>query len=138
MESLPGGTIQWGQRVKKVEVGSITFQDSTETGLDLIVGADGAWSIVRPLLTHIPPFYSGVSGFDIRLADVKQHPEIDEMVGNGSLFAFGESDRKVLLTQRNGDGSLRTYAMGPQPESWTKDMSLDSSNAEIMRAILAK
>jgi 2-polyprenyl-6-methoxyphenol hydroxylase-like FAD-dependent oxidoreductase len=138
LDSLPEGCIQWGKRVKKVEVGTIIFEDSTESGFGLIVGADGAWSKVRPLLTHIPPFYSGVSGFDIRLADAKKHPEIDAMVGNGSLFAFGESDRKVLLTQRNGDGSLRTYAMGPQPESWIKDMEVNSRETEEARAALAK
>lgn len=139
LKSLPEATIQWGKRVKKAKVGSITFEDGTaESGFDLIVGADGAWSKIRPLLTYIPPFYAGISGFDIRLADAKKHPEIDAMVGNGSLFAFGESDRRVLLTQRNGDGSVRTYAMGPQPESWIKDMAFNSGKNEDVRAALAK
>lgn len=131
--------MRWGKRVGKVDIGMITFEDgSFEGGFDLIVGADGAWSKVRPLLTHIPPSYSGVSGFDIRLTDAKLHPEIDAMVGNGSMFAFGEEDRKVLLTQRNGDGSLRTYAVGPQPESWIKDSKISSGTTEEIRATLAK
>lgn len=139
MESLPEKMIVWGKKVKMVAIGRIEFVDgSVESGFDLIVGADGAWSKVRPLLTHVPPFYAGVSGFDIRLADAKAHPEIDAMVGNGSLFAFGEADRKALLTQRNGDGSLRTYAIGPQPESWIKDTKLDFNNTEAIRAALAK
>lgn len=139
LESLPEGMVRWGKRVGKVEIGRITFEDgNVEEEFDLIVGADGARSKVRPLLTHISPFYSGVSGFDIRLADAKLHPETDAMVGNGSMFAFGEEDRRVLLTQRNGDGTLRTYAVGPQPESWIKDTKISSGTTEEIREALTK
>lgn len=139
IDSLPAETIIWGKRVKNVEMGKIEFKDgSFEGGFDLIVGADGARSKVRHLLTHIPPFYSGVSGFDIRLADVKAHPEIDRMVGHGSLFAFGEEDRKVLLTQRNGDGSLRTYAVSSQPEGWIKDAKIAGGTIEEIREMLVR
>jgi 2-polyprenyl-6-methoxyphenol hydroxylase-like FAD-dependent oxidoreductase len=122
LDSLPEDTIRWGHRVASVEVGTIHFRDQpTATGFDLIVGADGAWSKVRPLLTTVPPFYSGISGIELRRPDIEnRHPELAAMVGKGSHFVFGEGERKVVLSQRQGDGSLGTYAFMHKPENYLK------------------
>lgn len=140
ISSLPPSMIQWGKRVSRVSASSIEFEDGVvEGGFDLIVGADGAWSKVRPLLTHIPPFYSGISGFDIRLIDAdRRHPEISALVGRGSMFVFGEEDRQTMLCQRNGDGSIRCYMMGSRPESWIKDPGYDISSPDAVREALLK
>lgn len=140
LDSLPPSMIQWGKRVSKVSVGSIEFENgSSEAGFDLIVGADGAWSKVRPLLTHIPPFYSGISGFDIQLKDVdKRHPEISSMVGRGSMFCFGEEDKQAMMFQRNGDGSIRCYYFSSKPESWVKDPGYDNASQEAVKEALFK
>jgi 2-polyprenyl-6-methoxyphenol hydroxylase-like FAD-dependent oxidoreductase len=138
LDSVPEDMIQWGKRVKSVEVGKIAFEDGTTAeGFDLIVGADGAWSKVRPLLTTIPPFYSGVSGFDIKLVDAdNRHPNISAMVGRGSFFAFGEEDKQALMFQRNGDGSIRCYAFSTKPESWIKNPGYDVSDDEAIKSAL--
>lgn len=138
LSSLPPSIIRWGKRASRVSVGSVEFEDgSVESGFDLIVGADGAWSKVRPLLTHIPPFYSGISGFDIRLHDVdRRHPEISAMVGRGSLFVFGEEDRQAILHQRNGDGSIRCYLVGSKPEFWIANPGYDISSPQAVREAL--
>ncbi|KAF2671756.1 putative salicylate hydroxylase [Microthyrium microscopicum] len=143
LDSLPNGIVQWGKRVKSVDVelederpqGLVRFEDgSQESGYDLIVGADGAWSKVRPLVTHIPPFYSGVAGIDIRLDEADtRHSEISKMVGRGSYFVFGEEERRVLLCQRNGDGSIRIYAVGSAPESWVKGPGYDFDDVEAVQ-----
>jgi 2-polyprenyl-6-methoxyphenol hydroxylase-like FAD-dependent oxidoreductase len=138
LDSLPEDMIKWGHRVKSVELGTIHFEHGSESGFDLIVGADGAWSKVRPLVTYNVPFYSGIAGLDIRLANAdKNHPKISAMVGRGSYFAFGEDDRQVILVQRNGDGSIRAYAMAHRPENWIKGgAGLDVTKPEEVRASL--
>ena len=62
-ESLPEGTIRWESRLRSVDEDlSLHFDHGIEKGFDLIVGADGAWSKVRPLVSKVQPFYAGISG----------------------------------------------------------------------------
>jgi 2-polyprenyl-6-methoxyphenol hydroxylase-like FAD-dependent oxidoreductase len=138
LDSLDDDTVQWNSAVKIVEKGTIHFDGRSESGWDLIVGADGAWSKVRPLLTDATPSYSGVSGVEMHFADAnKRHPEISKMVGNGSYFAFGDEIGHVLLTQRDGEGRLRSYALGMRPENWIKD-ELDQTSPATVRSQLLK
>ncbi len=63
IESLPDETIKWGHKVKSVRaVGSgrheVAFSNGSTYISDLVVGADGAWSKVRALVTAIKPAYS--------------------------------------------------------------------------------
>ncbi|MBB5936149.1 FAD-dependent oxidoreductase [Streptomyces zagrosensis] len=88
-----------------------------ERTCDLLVGADGSWSRVRPLLTDATPTYTGVSFIEISIAEVeRRRPALSRLVGHGSLFAF--ADGKALMAQRNGDGSVRTYVGLSVPEDW--------------------
>lgn len=138
LDSLPQGTIQWGHKVRLIstsskgkgkhevhlETASGTFTES----FDLVVGADGAWSKVRPLLSDTNPHYSTISCLDTRIRSVDTlHPAISKLVGQGVYFAC--SDRKALVAQRNGDGSIRTYIMLQKPETWLKDVGVDWSDA---------
>jgi 2-polyprenyl-6-methoxyphenol hydroxylase-like FAD-dependent oxidoreductase len=138
IESLPEGIIQWGKPVKSVEIGSITFTNGeVQKGWDLIVGADGAWSKVRHLLTTVTPFYSGISGIDLRLAKLEErHPDLSALVGKGSFFAFGEEDKRVMLMQRNANGVLRNYCFGAKPESWIKGTNIDFKDQQAVKKML--
>ncbi len=55
--SLPEGTIQWDHKVLSITADAcrrtINFANGAAAEADLIVGADGAWSNVRPLLSDI-------------------------------------------------------------------------------------
>lgn len=124
INSLPDGLIRWGSDVRSVEPGTVHLNSGSESGFDLIVGADGAWSKVRPLLTTVHPFFSGVAGYDMRIGDIDaRHPDLARVLGKGSYFIFGEAERKTLQCQRNGDGSMRVYAFMRKPESWAKEVS---------------
>lgn len=127
LDSLPASTVRWGKKLAKAEVGTLHFADGTsETGFDLVIGADGAWSKVRPLVTTVQPFYSGVSGVDIDIRDVdKRYPELSAMTGRGSHFAWGDEIQQSILSQRTGDGSIRAYAFSREPESWVKTNTFD-------------
>jgi hypothetical protein len=56
------------------------------------VGADGAWSRVRPLLSAAVPEYVGITYLEFELTDVvTRHPELARLVGTGSLFALSDN-----------------------------------------------
>ena len=138
LDSLPEGVIQWGHKVRslfpssqgngKHEISLETASGTRTETFDLVVGADGAWSKVRALLSDIKPQYSTISSLDTRIRSVDTlYPAISKLVGQGTYFAF--SDKKGLVAQRNGDGSIRTYIMVQKPETWLKDVDVDWSDA---------
>jgi 2-polyprenyl-6-methoxyphenol hydroxylase-like FAD-dependent oxidoreductase len=54
----------------------ITFASgSISTGFDLVVGADGAWSKLRGLLTDETSFYSGLSYIETEIKNVREAPK---------------------------------------------------------------
>lgn len=138
IDSLPADTIRWNSNLRSVEPGTLHFAHSTETGFDLIVGADGAWSKVRPAVHSFLPFYSSTSMFEVRLRDIDtKHPDLGRMTGQGSFFAFGEDDGKIMLCQRQQDTSLRVYLGAQTGEDWIKDGHVDTSKPDEARAQLA-
>ena len=124
VESLPAGTVQWGVKVTTVTpTGAgrhvLTFADGTSTETDVLVGADGAWSKVRPLLSDAVPAYSGLSFVEAHLSDVdERHPRHSALVGPGSMFALSEG--RGMIAQRNGDGRIRVYVAIQASEEWVR------------------
>lgn len=140
LDSIPEDIIHWGTKVKNVDVNGQSIELSSgpiHTGFDLIVGADGAWSKVRQALSHVAPFYSGISGYEIILsADMlAKHPETNALVGKGSLFVLG-SDGQCLLNQRQGDGSVKVLACASKKENWIADRGVDPQDFDAVRKVL--
>lgn len=151
VDSLEPGTIQWAKKLVKIEptvTGSkksgydLHFADgAVETGFDLVVGADGAWSKVRPLLTDVRPFYSGITGIELWANNVAEtNPWLSEYTGNGSSFMF-HKDRAVIC-QRNGSvgvkDSIRVLVSVRQPEDWSDACGIDWTNPAVAREELAE
>src|ERR1700691_501256 len=66
LDSLPAGTILWGHKLTAVAPLSgsqhtLTFANGSTVTTNLLVGADGAWSKVRPLLSDAKPEYVGTT-----------------------------------------------------------------------------
>lgn len=95
------------------------FEQGIETGFDLIVGADGAWSKVRNALTEQKPFFSGVAGYNLSISNAAETaPAVSKFVNRGSIFSF--SDGKSINAQQLGSGDIDVHA-------WlTQDTPLDS------------
>ncbi|CDO75942.1 hypothetical protein BN946_scf184873.g31 [Trametes cinnabarina] len=125
LDAVPQDAIKWGHAfVAGRALGGgqheLTFSNGLVTTTDFLVGADGAHSRVRPLVSPATPIYHDVTGAEISLApEVAARPEnrdISEAVGEGSCYA-GENE-KVLMFQRNGDGRIRAYAWHRGPLEW--------------------
>ncbi|WP_371790792.1 FAD-dependent monooxygenase [Streptomyces sp. NBC_01471] len=138
LDSLPTGTVRWGAKATGARAladgrHEVTLADGTAFTTDLLVGADGAWSRVRPLLSAEVPAYTGVSIVEADLQDADtRHPASAVVVGGGMLFALG--DRKGFLAHRESDGSLHVYATLTVPREWTS--TVDFTDAEGARAVV--
>ena len=73
-----------------------------------MVGADGAFSKVRPYLANVDVEYNGISMVELNVEDVyNQYPDLAEFNKHGKMMAFG--DHKAILGQVNGDGRIKVY-----------------------------
>lgn len=94
IDSLPEETIEWNKKVDHVEElekgqYQVYFRDDTSLTTDKLIGADGAWSKVRKVLTDVTPDYSGYTFIETYLHDVdNQYPETAKAVGQGQMFAL--------------------------------------------------
>lgn len=116
LASLPAGTVRWGARVRAVERADqgfhITLHDGEVVQADILIGADGASSRARHLLTEAEPAFLGLCFVEGRIADApRRHPALAALVGDGTLFAL--SDGRGVLAHREPAGELCAYAAFP-------------------------
>jgi 2-polyprenyl-6-methoxyphenol hydroxylase-like FAD-dependent oxidoreductase len=137
LDSLPADCVKWGHKVSEVRVldearHEVTFSNGASVVTSLLVGADGAWSKVRPLLCDATPAYTGRALIETYLLDSdKQHPATAQAVGQGSLFALAPG--KGIQAHREKAGTLHTYVALSMPEAWFADMNLTDAEAAKTR-----
>ncbi|MFD7812537.1 FAD-dependent oxidoreductase [Streptomyces sp. NPDC059785] len=128
--------VQWGRTVTQVVPGDrdgvrVHFADGRQETYDLVVGADGAWSRVRPALTPVTPHYTGVTYVETSLDDIDtRHPDLARLVGDGSLAVYGVN--RSLVAQRNSDGHVKVYAQLRAPLDRRTDP--ESADTETVRS----
>ncbi|HEY4125279.1 MAG TPA: NAD(P)/FAD-dependent oxidoreductase [Rhizomicrobium sp.] len=126
IESLPVETIQWGKKLSSVTpLGNgrhdLTFADGSNVQSELLVGADGAWSKVRPLLSDAKPEYAGAAFVETYLHDVDvRHSTTAQAAGNGGLFAGGPG--KGFFAHREAGNILHAYIGLKRPAAWFADI----------------
>lgn len=135
LAALPAHTVRWGKRLATIAQGdnhahALLFADGTRAEADVVIGADGAWSRVRPVLTDIAPAYTGVTFFEGWIDHPA--PEAAELVGRGSLFAFGGAE--AIFAQRNSHGRLCVYAALKRPQDWLAGAIATGTSPDPIRA----
>lgn len=140
--SLPPGTIRWGAKVTGVRTRDdgrheVTLADGETFTADVLIGADGAWSKVRPLVSGATPVYSGLSFVELHLLDADaRHAEGAALVGHGMMFAL--ADERGFLAHRDPDGSLHVYVALRTPADWATAGPIDfTATQEAKTALLA-
>lgn len=142
LDSLDPGVVRWGGELRSARpVGDdgtheIMLEDGTTHRFDLVVGADGAWSRVRPLVSTATPLYAGVTFIEIGFDDVdRRNPDVARLVGRGGMFALAEN--KGLMALRNSNGHIRIYVAIRVPEDWVKTVGVDFGDPRAARAALS-
>jgi len=106
--SLPDDTVRWGHAFESANDGLLRFTDGSGATCDLLVGADGANSRVRALLTDARPVHAGQHVVELGIPDIdRTHPDLAAMVGRGNYWVLG--NKQSLSAQRTGNGHVRVY-----------------------------
>ena len=126
----------------------VHFADGRQETFDLVIGADGAWSRVRPAVSSVTPHYTGVTSVETSLDDVDtRHPDLARLIGDGSVAVYGVN--RNLVAQRNSGGHVKVDAQFRAPLDWHTnldrhmglngtrlDAGLDLADVEAVRSSL--
>ncbi|QCX74009.1 FAD-dependent urate hydroxylase [Streptomyces sp. YIM 121038] len=140
LDTLPDGTVRWGHKATAVRAlaegrHEVTFAQGAAAVTDLLVGADGAWSRVRPLLSDATPAYVGRSFVETRLYDADtRHPATARAVGGGTLVAFDPAGNGTwLVAHREKGGALHAYVTLTKPQDWFTTLDFTDTAAAAAR-----
>ncbi|MEU0809086.1 NAD(P)/FAD-dependent oxidoreductase [Streptomyces sp. NPDC005970] len=140
LDSLPAGAVRWGHKVTGARAlgegrHEVTFADGTTVVTRLLVGADGAWSRVRPLLSSATPEYAGTSFVETYLFEADtRHPAAAKAVGGGSMMA--PAPGKEIFAHRESGDTLHTYVALSKPQDWFA--AIDFTDAAAAAARIAQ
>ncbi|OJW17415.1 NAD(P)/FAD-dependent oxidoreductase [Mucilaginibacter sp. 44-25] len=131
LESLHPDTVVWDshfqQMEKQGEGWHLFFKDGRSAYADLVVAADGTNSKIRPYLTDIKPFYTGITMLEGNVPNAAINaPDVNKLINGGKIMAFGRG--KDLLMGQKGNGDLGFYASIKVPENWATTNGLDYTN----------
>ncbi|WP_435170369.1 FAD-dependent oxidoreductase [Paenibacillus glycanilyticus] len=120
LNALQPGTIRYGYKLTEaaaMEGGrhELHFDNGEKVTADLVIGADGAFSKLRPLLTDAQASYSGLTMVELHV-DAEAHPDQAAFNARGKVFAL--DDNKGILAQLNGDGKIKVYLTFTAEQSW--------------------
>ncbi len=136
LDSLLPGTVVWDSHFAGLsplsEGWRIEFKNGVSVVADIVIGADGANSKIRPYITSIRPFYAGIMVIEGAIYNSKTaSPKIHKLLNNGKIFAFG--DAKSLIVSSKGDGSLVFYTAWKADENWHRECGIDfSDKAQVL------
>lgn len=126
LESLPAYAVRWGHAYEGLDDGLVRFSAGRSARCDVLVGADGAGSRVRALVTSAQPQRTGQHTVELSIPYIdRTHPVLAAVVGRGNYWVVG--DRQSLAAQRCGDGRVRVYLnfyVDPRAEDWFTSVGL--------------
>ena len=137
LESLAPETIVWDSHflsmTQQDEGWLLHFKNKESAYADVVIGSDGANSKIRPYLTDIKPFYSGIIMLEGNIYDAeKRVPNISKILRGGKIMAFG-NEQNILMGQK-ANGEIGFYASFKADENWAVASGLDFSNqSEVLK-----
>lgn len=141
IKSLPADAICWGHKLTQAThlpngQHQLIFAGGSTVTSNLLVGADGAWSRVRPLLSATQPHYVGTAFVEVRLFDgPTRHGASAQAIGSGTLMAVEPG--KGILAHHHANGTLHTYIALNKPQTWIDAIDF-SQQAKALEHIAAE
>ncbi len=131
LESLKPDTVVWNSQFLSMSAfdggWKLDFQNGTAAVVDIVIAADGANSKIRPFITPVKPFYTGVTAVEGNVYDAEVTvPNIYKLLKDGKIFGFG--DKKTLIVSSKGNGSLAFYTGFRADENWANNSGIDFSD----------
>ncbi|KAL1901050.1 hypothetical protein Sste5346_002117 [Sporothrix stenoceras] len=139
---VPQESIRWGHRLhqaKKTTSGvDLDFGDKGRHNFDLVVGADGAWSKVRALLTDTRPHFTGMHCLTVTITHLTERfPHLAKLVGSGSYCVLGR--KHAVVSQRGPLDSARIYLwMTVADEAFATTRGLAGKPASAAKDVLLR
>ncbi|MGZ4036904.1 MAG: FAD-dependent oxidoreductase [Bacteroidia bacterium] len=136
MNSLKPGTVIWDSHITSVEKQKdgwkLVFQNGNSIMADIVIGADGANSKIRPLVTDLKPLWTGITMLEGSVkSSEKTAPHIHALLKGGKIFAYG--NEKTLIVSSKGDGSFGFAASWKSEEFWDKKSGIDfNDNKQVL------
>lgn len=137
LNSLKPDTVVWDSHILSIEklqdTWKLVFQNGNGVIADIVIGADGANSKIRPFVTDIKPFWTGIMVIEGSIKDSeKTAPTIHKLLKGGKIFAFG--NEKALIVSSKGDGSFGFGTSFKTKELWDKESGIDFKDNKQMLA----
>ncbi|MCC8990380.1 FAD-dependent monooxygenase [Staphylococcus warneri] len=135
LQSLKPNTIQWDKKLTDIQSLAqgqhrLSFADGTTVTTQILVGADGTFSKVRPLVSDAKPQYVGTSLIETYLYDVdNQHPSAANIVGQGAMYALAPG--KGIQAHREPGNVIHTYIALRQTEEALDQIDFNNSNVAL-------
>ena len=141
LESLQPESIVWNSHFISMEAQNngwlLHFKNGSLAYADIVIAADGSNSKIRPYITNIKAFYSGVTMLELNVHNAeKSTPHIYALINGGKIMAFGNT--KCLLGGQKGNGDLGFYASFKADEAWTTHNGIDYSDKTQLLAWFKK
>jgi len=136
LESLEPGTVIWGAHFismeKQGEGWLLHFKNGVTAYADIVVAADGANSKIRPYVTDIKPFYTGITMLEGNVYNAQNSiPNVFALLNGGKIMAFG--NEKNLLIGQKANNEVGFYASFKAGEDWAKTSDVDfTDNAQVL------
>ena len=131
LESLQPEMVVWNSHFISMEKEKdgwlLHFKNGSSAYADIVIAADGANSKIRPYITNIKPFYSGITMLEGNIYDAaKATPQMYALLNGGKIMAFGNT-KNVLLGLKN-KRDVGFYASFKTDENWASNNGLDYTN----------
>lgn len=142
LSSIPPSNIKWEHKLLSTKPstqypnsytlelshGNQTFKED----FTIVIGADGAWSRVRNLLTPIVPQFSGITNITLTIRDISsKYPKLATLAGKGTNMCGAPG--KTVVSQRGSFDSARMYIFIREPTATSWNVDVASSYAQTLK-----
>jgi 2-polyprenyl-6-methoxyphenol hydroxylase-like FAD-dependent oxidoreductase len=128
LESLQPETVVWDSHFISMEAQNegwlLQFKNGSSLYADIVIAADGANSKIRPYITNIKAFYSGITMLEGNIYGAeKAAPHMNHFLNGGKIMAFGNS--KDIFVGQKGNGDIGFGVSFKTDENWATNSGLD-------------